>query len=156
MKRKSDTNLQSPFNKALKYLSYRQRSIKEIRDYLQKKDFSEQEISETIQKLLDYKFLNDTEFARTFVNSKQLRGKSKRNISFELKLKGVSPDTSEEVLNEAKDDLEIAKEYIQKRIHQLEKLPKNDREKKIINRLKMRGYNWDIISEVLKIIETTS
>lgn len=140
----------SPFDTALKYLSFRQRSVKEMHDYLAKKQYPEDEINETIKKLLKLHFLNDEEFARTFTELRQRKGKSKRTISFELKLKGIDRDHAEEVLNEAKDDYKTALSFIEKRIGQFEKLEPEERKKKIINRLRMRGYNWDTISKVLK------
>lgn len=141
---------QNPFERALKYLSFRQRSVKEMNDYLVKKGYSQTEVNETIQKLLKLKFLNDEDFARTFTESRQRKGKSKRNIAFELKLKGVSKDKAEEVLGTTQDDEKTAMDYILKRIKQFEHYSSEDKQKKIITRLRMRGYNWDIISHVLK------
>jgi len=140
----------SAFNKALKYLSLRPRSVKEINDYLIKKGFSSDEINKAVKKLLDLKFLDDKEFAKVFTNSKQIRGKSKRNISFDLKLKGINRELAEQALSGAKEDIEVAKEYIEKRLHQFEKLTPENKRQRIINRLRLRGYSWDVIKEVLK------
>ncbi len=144
-------NPRSSFNKALRFLSYRARSTKEINDYLVKNNFSETEITETIEKLIDYKFLDDREFSKNFINSRQIRGKSKRMISFELKYKGVNKDIAEQTLSASQEDIITAGKYIEKRIHQFEKLEPEKKNQRIISRLRSRGYNWDIIKEVLKI-----
>ena len=156
MKTNQSNTPSTPFNKALKYLSYKNRSTKEIYDYLLKKNFSEEEITQAIEKLIEYKFLDDTNFSEIFIRDRQLKGRSKRMISYELKQKGVNKETAEESLNKAQEDLKTAKEYIEKRIHQFEKLDPEKRKQRIIGRLQSRGYNWDVIKKLLEKINTTS
>lgn len=141
---------QTPFNRALKYLSYKNRSTKEIYDYLLKKDYSKEDIDEAIEKLIEYKFLDDNNFSEIFIRDRQLKGRSKRMIGYELKQKGVNKDTTEKSLEKAQDDLKTAKEYIGKRMHQFEKLEPEKKKQRIIGRLQSRGYNWDVIKEILK------
>ncbi len=140
----------SPFDRALKYLSLRQRSIKEIHDYLTKKQYSSDEINETINRLVELKFLNDDDFARSFTENRQRKGKSKRAIAFELKLKGVNQEIAEDVLEYSKSDFKTALEYITKRLKQFGRFEHEERKKKIISRLRSRGYDWEVISKVLK------
>jgi len=149
---KKDRIPSTPFNKALKYLSYKNRSTKEIYDYLKKKEFSESEIEEAINKLIEYKFLDDNNFSEIFIRDRQLKGKSKRLISYELKQKGINRDTAEKSLESADNDLKTAKQYIEKRIHQFNRLDLEKRKQRIIGRLQSRGYSWDIIKTVLKQI----
>src|SRR3989344_3177006 len=145
MKTNQSNTPSTPFNKALKYLSYKNGSTKEIYDYLIKKGFSETEINEAIEKLIEYKFLDDTNFSEIFIRDRQLKGRSKRMISYELKQKGINRDTAEKTLESAKDDLKTAKEYIEKRMHQFNRLDPEKRKQRIIGRLQSRGYNWDVI-----------
>lgn len=151
-RRTSVPAIQSPFDKALKYLSLRSRSVKEIHDYLTKKKYSEQDINLAIKKLIELKFLNDDDFARSFTENRQRKGKSKRAIEFELKVKGVNKEISEDVLGLAKSDFKTALEYITKRLRQFERYDASEKQKKIISRLRSRGYNWETISKVLKKI----
>lgn len=139
-----------PLNRALKYLSLRQRSVKEMHDYLVKKKYSEADINSVIKQLIELKFLNDEGFARTFTENRQRKGKSKQAIAFELKLKGIDKAQTTQVLDDSNDDLKTATEYISKRLRQFERLDPQKRQKKIISRLRSRGYDWDIISKVLK------
>lgn len=141
---------QTPFTRAIRYLSFRARSIKEMHDYLVKKQYPEDEVNATIKQLIELKFLNDDDFARQFTESRQKKGKSKRSIEFELKMKGINKEQSGEILEDAKSDIKTAMLYIEKRLHQFDRFDKETRQKKIISRLRSRGYNWDIISEVLK------
>lgn len=141
-----------PFEQALKYLSIRQRSIKEINDYLIRKQYSSREIKDAIKRLIELKFLNDDDFARNFTENKQRKGKSKRMISFELKLKGVNEEVSEDVLEYSKSDYKTALEYILKRLRQFDRFSQEEKQKKIITRLRSRGFDWETISKVLKRI----
>jgi SOS response regulatory protein OraA/RecX len=73
-------------------------------------------------------------------------------ISYELKRKGINKEVVEQTLDSAQEDIKTAKEYIEKRLHQFQKLEPGNKTKRIIGRLQSRGYNWDIIKEVLKSI----
>jgi regulatory protein len=142
-----------PFDRALKYLSIRQRSIKEINDYLEKKQYPKDDINEAIKKLIELKFLNDDDFARTFTENRQRKGKSKKLISYELGMKGISKNTTNDVLEYAKNDYKTALEYLSKRLKQFDRYEPEEKQKKIISRLRSRGYNWDTISKVLKKVD---
>lgn len=144
---------QTPFDRALKYLSFRSRSIKEMHDYLAKKEFKEDEISETLKRLIDLRFLNDDDFARTFTENRQRKGKSRRSIEFELKLKGVDKEQAADVLDFANSDYKTSLEYISKRLHQFDRYEPEEKQKKIISRLRSRGFDWDTIAKVLKQID---
>ncbi len=140
----------SPFDRALKYLSIRSRSIKEIHNYLVSKKYEDNEIQEAIEKLVELKFLNDDDFARQFTENRQKKGKSRLAIEFELKLKGVNKETSTDILEYSNSDFKTAMEYISNRMRQFERYNKEEKEKKIISRLRSRGFNWETISKVLK------
>ncbi len=142
-----------PFERALKYLSLRARSTKEIFDYLKKKEYEEEDINAAIKRLIELKFLNDDNFARGFTENRQRKGKSKKAIEFELKLKGVTKDIAEDVLEYSQSDYKTAMEYITKRLHQFDRFDPEIRQKRIISRLRSRGFDWDIISKVLSKIQ---
>lgn len=139
-----------PFDRALKYLAIKPRSIKEVHDYLLSKQYSEKDINDSIKRLIELKFLNDDDFARNFTENRQRKGKSKKAIEFELKLKGVNKEITHDVLKYSKSDYKTAVEYIQKRIRQFERFDSATKEKKIISRLRSRGFSWETISNVLK------
>lgn len=105
---------------AVRYLGYRPRSIKEIREYLKKKQVSEPFTEAVIKKLLEQKFLNDAEFAHMWVRTRiALKPLSQRVLRMELKEKGISSDIIETVLSEQQEesgnDFEMARLLVQKR-----------------------------------------
>jgi regulatory protein len=100
------------YNLSLRYLSYRPRSEKEMRDYLlekqkRKKGLSDETISEIIKKLKSYKFIDDRQFTKSWIESRiKLKNKPVRVIEYELKQKGISGDLIDEFLtkNEIKEN----------------------------------------------------
>ena len=115
-KKDSEENRSLAFNYSLKYLSYRDHSIKEVYDYLLRKNFIEDTINSVLKRLIDLKFLNDEEFAKAWVESRQKhRGKSKFILKHELRMKGINSSMIDHTLKEAQDDLETARELFEKR-----------------------------------------
>lgn len=138
------------FNKSLKYLSIRGRSTKEIKDYLLRKSFSPVTVDAVIKKLNELKFLNDEEFAKAWIRSKQFKGKSKFIIKNELRLKGINRGMIDHTLKEAREDFEIARELFEKQKKRLSKLDPTEFRKKMGAFLQRRGFSFEIINKILK------
>lgn len=100
---------------AFRYLTYRQRSVHEMEEYLKKKcdtkKFSPDLVPLLLEELIDLKYLDDTEFARWFV-SYGTRGKKKGMglLKRELKMKGIDEGTIEEVTS-FDSDAEVERAY---------------------------------------------
>lgn len=147
----SDENINLAFNRALRFLTIRIRSIKEIKDYLIKKGFVDKTIDATINRLLELKFLNDEEFGAQWIESRQKhKGKSKFVLKTELKQKGLSDELIEKLLEQTQSDLETAKDFFDRKKNRLSHLSKEEFEKKIIGMLQHKGFSWNTISKVLK------
>jgi regulatory protein len=156
------------YNKALKFLSYRPRSKKEIRDYLVKKiknqkskikdEDAELRIkTETIEKIIgkleEYKFLDDEEFARIWIQSRiKAKPRAWRVIKFELKQKGISDEIIESLIQDLGfiiQDLEMAKDLVRRRIERYKGLPKQEVYQKLGRFLASKGFNWDTIKKAI-------
>lgn len=142
------------YTKVLKYLSYRQRSEKEIRDYLLRKK-ADEKMSEVIIKLLhDQAFLNDELFAKMWIESRaRFNPKSKRIITLELKQKGITQEIVEKVMtefgNEENSDDVLARKIVEQKISRYTDLPKEKQYEKLAGQLGRRGFSWDTIKKVL-------
>jgi len=66
----ADNSQEDIYNKCVKYISVRIRSIHEIKEYLQRKEVEESLIESTINKLIQNNLLNDELFTKAFVNDK--------------------------------------------------------------------------------------
>lgn len=137
--------------RAYRYLGFRARSEKEIRDYLAKKETAQIVIDQTIEHLKEFKYLDDNEFTEWWINQRQQhRPKSKMVIKMELKQKGISEEIIEKYLTDSKNDLEIAKQLFEKKQRTFARYTGNQYTQKVSQFLGRRGFNWDIIKEVLK------
>jgi len=101
------------YAKALDYLARRKRSIKEMRDYLMRKDAAAEDSELIIRKLLDLKYLNDEDFARSWVvDRNDFKPTSRRKLFFELKQKGIEGSVIERVLDELNQESTSLKRII--------------------------------------------
>jgi regulatory protein len=137
-----------------RYLGLRSRSVKEIVDYLQKKNAPPEVAQRIITSLIEHKFLDDEAFARAWVRSRaRSRPKGKRMIQMELKQKGVAEEIIKQVLSEddeeVPDELSQAKSLIGRRIEKLSGQPRQEIYNKVGAFLARRGFGWDIIKKAI-------
>lgn len=142
----------SIYDVALKYISIRMRSIKEMREYLNRKKFDKKDIEDTINKLINNGLLNDKSFAISFVNDKiHLTNNGIDKIRKDLENLGVE----ELYINEAIDNidknilLDKLNKIIEKEIRLNTKLPIGKMKNKIINRCINFGYRLEDINNIL-------
>jgi|GEM_PF-3513525 len=58
------------YNQALQYLSYRKRSVEEVKQFLDGKEmYTAKTIKQVIQKLLEQQYLNDTDFIKSYIST---------------------------------------------------------------------------------------
>ena len=140
--------------RALVFLSYRARSVDELNKKLKEKGFSERTICRVIDDFLRVGLLDDRKFALSFTHSRmEQKPMSKRFLQRELIQKGIEEEIVEQAVDEAYGgctELEIAKDLIQRRIRRYKGDVKA--KKKLSDFLLRRGFNWDVISEVLQDI----
>lgn len=146
------------YNSSLRFLSYRPRSEKEVRDRLkikyQKSNIKNLTliIDKVIQKLKEQKFLNDEEFAKWWIESRlRFRQRSINLIKRELLQKGVPDEIIETRITnqESRGDLERAKKLIEKRIERFRSLPKSEIYQKLGSYLARRGFDWETIKQAI-------
>lgn len=140
------------YERTLRFLSFRQRSEKEIRDYLKKKNADDLTAKKIIEKLKEHKFLNDEEFAKWWVEQRtRVKPKADRVIKYELKQKGIDLKIIESLfVNEDKSDFEKAFMLAEKKVKRLDKI---EDKRKVYERLgrflASKGFNYDTIKEVI-------
>lgn len=141
-------------NHALNLLSYRQRSIREIYNALKRKGFEESYIQYTIDYCIENNYLNDKNFAVSFVNDKiNLNKLGPERIKYELINKGISKDIIDDILIIDRDEqYELAMELARKKLPSYRKDDTNARYRKLSSFLQRKGYSYDIISKVMRAI----
>ncbi len=143
-------------NLALNYLSYRMRSEKEVKDYLLKKEIPEEAFPSIFEKLHRYGYVNDLEFAIAFVRTKiNAGGKGPFVIGQELKQKGVNKTMVDKALEEYsyEQQLELAMKLAEKKASKLKKSSATEQRQKVNQELRAKGFDRDIIQEVMQQID---
>lgn len=137
--------------KAMNFLSYRARSVQEVRQNLQKHEFNEDVIEDTIQKLERAGLLNDKEFARAWVeNRNTFRPRSRRALGMELRRKGIVEENYQPVLDSDVDEDALALQAAQKYARRLKGLDWQDFRNKLGGHLGRRGFSYDVIAPVVR------
>jgi regulatory protein len=135
---------------AYRYLGYRPRSEAELRDRLERRGFAPEEIENTIVKLKEQGYLDDTVFARFWKENREtFNPRSRFATSRELKKKGVADDVVKEVVGEI-DEVESAYRASINKAHHLSGLDYEHFYRKLGDYLKYRGFGYGVISQTVK------
>jgi regulatory protein len=137
-------------NRAVKLLAAKPRSIGELKERLLEKLWTNEEIVDAvIEKLKEYKYLDDDQFARDLALSKlRQKPQGKRKLQQSLSRKKLDRETLDTALDAAfekmpeSDLIEIA---IEKRIRIKGKPETRDDTKKLYDFLMRQGFAFDLI-----------
>lgn len=149
------------FDRAVNLLTYKQRSIKELRERLLEKDWTnEQIVDEVIEKLKYYGYLNDASFAKQFAAS-QIRQKpvGKRVLKQKLAQKKLDKETVEEAIEKALEETpeeEIIERAVEKRLRLKGKPETREDAKKFYDYLLRQGFSYDLVSSKMREIASKS
>jgi regulatory protein len=149
MEKKDD--LASARNAADRFLKFRPRSVKEIREKLASKDYTRSVTDTVVAELLENGLLNDEEFARAWAESRVLSKKlGTRKVLNELAQKGVSRDIlakTEEYLNSKYDESANARELLDRKFRGN---AANTDKKKLVGFLVRNGYTFSQADKTVK------
>jgi regulatory protein len=151
-------NLLGAKNAALKFLSVRARTVREVRDRLREKEFSDAEIEQAIEELSRAGLLNDAEFARMYVrDSLSVRPVGKLRLKRNMLLLGLDKVIIEEALEdqdiEAKQEgiaYETARKFMEKSLAVRTKEDPPKTRQRLAAYLARRGFPWSVIDPVLR------
>ena len=148
----ADEAREQAYQQALLFLSFRPRSVTEIRRNLQKHDIPAEVINVTLERLRTAKLADDNQFARAWVeNRAAFRPRGRRALEAELRLKGLSDEATRSALN-GLDEEALAYEAGLKKVRRLEALPWKEFRTKLSEFLARRGFPYSVISPVVSRI----
>ena len=137
---------------ALKLLSFRPRSRKELKDRLKKKGFEQEAIEQTLNRLEELNLIDDHKFASMWVEEKlRYRPTGRRVLEQELYLKGIDKDIISEVLDKVYSDIDekdLALKLFEKRKKQYAKLDEDVAKRRINNLLLRRGFSYQTVASI--------
>ena len=136
------------FDKAANYLSRGMKTRKQMRDYLLGKGFCDETVNYVIDKLLDYKYINDEYYAQVYVEQ-NVATKGERRLKQELMQKGILSAIAEKYCatepDVTTDNAErLADKYMRNKPRDLKTLSKLQRY------LISRGYDFDVVNAVIR------
>ncbi|MBR6778668.1 MAG: RecX family transcriptional regulator [Clostridia bacterium] len=131
-------------NVAMKYLSNKVKTEKQIKDYLYKKEFTKPIVESVLTKLKEYKVVDDKTYAEMYLRSNP--NFSKRKAEQKLSSLGIKKELSNSLINDI-DDYQSCLNNAQKFMRN--KVMDNKTKEKLVRRLMYLGYNWDVIKNVL-------
>lgn len=135
---------------AVRLLSYRPRSEKELRQRLRTKGFAKPPVDQALARLRELGYVDDGAFARSFTESRQASGpRSQRLLMMELRQKGVEASTAEEATLGISDE-EAAYEAASRRVGALRSLEYHRFRERLGAFLTRRGFSYDVARTVIE------
>lgn len=147
-----------PYKSCLDYayrlLSYRARSIGEIEAKLKRKGYPRPTIKEVTNRLKELGYLDDLEFARSWVdNRKKAKPRGRKMLASELASKGIDQALIDSVMGELlppEEEYRLLKGLAKQRLERLPKLDPTTKRKKLYDYLLRRGFSYELVLEVIK------
>ena len=140
---------------ALRFLSRRPHSIKELNDKLFNKSNNIQLIDRIIKELEENEYLNDVIFSEAFI-ADEIRLKKSGPLLIKNKLlkKGVNGEKITSKLIDLYDESNQIKKcelLTEKKLRIINKnISASERKSKLVNYLKQKGYHWEIIKNAIE------
>ena len=137
----------------LNALAVRAKSRGELAAQLKRRGIPLEVANEVLDRLERSKLINDLDFARVWSKSRLSSKKiSKRVLAQELRRKEVADDLIAIALDEisSDDEFEAALQLGERKARSLQNYADDVRERRITSALARKGYNYGIISRVLK------
>lgn len=140
-------------DRAVGYLAARACSTREIEQKLLRAGYRPSTVEMVIYKLQRENLLDDADFARQWVESRQHHKLGRSHIAQELRRKGISQEEAEDALSVIDDDDQLsgAVALAEKAAARIK--PGEDMRKaasRIAGMLARRGYSWDIAKQAIQ------
>ncbi|MFN8594091.1 MAG: RecX family transcriptional regulator [Thermomicrobiales bacterium] len=136
---------------ALAFLAYRPRSEREVRDRLRRGQYDDDVIAAVLERLYDWRYLDDEDFARRWVANRTTdHPRGRRLLQQELWRKGIDRDVARDAIEDAEIDEDAAAETLAKA-----RLAAYAGEEPAVVRRRLgaylarRGYGYDVVKRAL-------
>jgi regulatory protein len=137
----------------MRLLTVRARSRVELSDALAARAVPAEAAQRVLDRLARVGLIDDEAFATEFVRAKRAeRGLASRELSRQLRAKGVATDTVQAVLAELDEDgqRETARRLVQRRLRSLSSLPVEVQTRRLAGMLARKGYSPAVSYEVVR------
>lgn len=138
-------------DKAYKFLGYKARSEKEVRDKLIKENYPQEIIDRIIELFKHYNYINDENYTKAYINNRiKFKPRAKRMLKYELVQKGVDNDIIENIIDNSNiDETDIAINLLQKKLKNKKDIEPKEKQR-IYNYMLRRGFDYETINKAFK------
>lgn len=144
---------QKTLDKLLRFATLRPRSVREYNLWFKKRKVHDSLHEMLFNRLKKLELLDDEKFTRWWVGQRlQFKYKSRREIAYELRQKGIDKEIIDQVISESVDqekEIEMAKKLLEKKIYRWKSLPKIEAQRKMSDYLGRHGFGWDVVKEAI-------
>jgi SOS response regulatory protein OraA/RecX len=139
--------------KAYRYATYKPRTERDLRRFLDKAEATEEESSGVLAWLAEFRLIDDEGYARRFIEASKLRKPlSPTMMRRSLLAKGLSESVVEAAMaseTTPQDSFEAARAVARKKLRMLTSDDDRSTEDKLVRFLQYRGYAWTVIKDVI-------
>ena len=140
-------------NLCLRALTGAPKTRQQLADMLANKDIPEHAAETVLDRLTEVGLIDDAEFARAWVSSRQAgRGLARRALSAELRAKGVDPEVAAEAVEVVGDDdeREAARRLVDRKVGAMRRLDRATATRRLMGMLARKGYNGGLAAAVVR------
>lgn len=147
-------NFRSAKSTAVKYLSLKLRSERDVRSRLETAGYDDDVSDRVIEELTSMGYINDRIYTQKYIYDRsKLKPQSKKLLKYELQNKGIPGEIIDEALSDwAMDEATIAEGLVRRKFGKYD-LEDEKVIKKVYSFLHHRGFNFDLIENVLRRVK---
>ncbi len=140
-------------NLCLRALTGAPKTRQQLADMLANKNIPEHAAETVLDRLTEVGLIDDAEFARAWVSSRQAgRGLARRALSAELRAKGVDPEVAAEAVEVVgdEDEREAARRLVDRKVGAMRRLDRATATRRLMGMLARKGYNGGLAAAVVR------
>lgn len=143
--------------KALQYATYKPRTIGQVRQAMQKKEYTPEEIDGVITFLEEFGYVDDMRYAQVFAREYSARKNAVNNrLRMELAKRFISKNIIDTVLRDMAATVntrEICRQAAEKKLRALQSRTPEKKKTALVSYLQRQGFSWQDIKHILEEYE---
>lgn len=148
----AESDRETAFQKAVDSVCRSLKTQKQVETYLYGKGYSAEVVSAVVDKMKEYRYVDDGEYVRAYISTYQSK-KGKKKICYELKLKGVGQELLEQAESLTGDQTEYAAALAVKFMKN--RLPTRENLQKLFRHLAGKGFDFEVVRAAVNSVADT-
>ncbi len=143
----NDDNYKYALELSFKHMSASEKSEKQMRDFLLKKEITPENVQKAVDRLKELGYIDDVNFAKMFIQSHKKSGR--RAVIFKLREKGIDSRVIDELDEMMSDSIQEENAFMlaQRYLKKYSAFDEAVKKRKICEALVRRGFDWDVSAE---------